>query len=325
MEQNYLVSEESALERKENQMLEMKNLQKGYNDRPVIHDISICVRRGEIHGLVGSNGAGKTTLLKCAGGIYKPAQGTVQYEGQDIYDNPEVKKKVAYVSEQLDFINIYSVVGIAGYYRNFYDTFSGEKFDDLAKRFGLKLKKNIGTLSKGQRAKLNFILAIAQQPEYLIMDEPENGMDTEGKSLFRDILIEEVERGQIGVLFSSHDLATVEQLCDGVTMLEAGECFAQKSVDELKEKVQKWKGVLPQKTTDKKLSDMILHETSRIGTLSEFYTVGERGGNERILEKMGITDYSAQQITLEEVYTLLKKIYIQGQRGIMERQREETE
>ena len=293
-------------------MLEIKNLHKGYNNRTVIHGINICVNRGEIHGLIGSNGAGKTTLLKCAAGIYKPAQGTVQYDEKDIYDNPEVKAKVAYVSEQLDFINIYSVAGMAKYYQNFYDTFSGKKFDDLVKRFDINPKKNIGTLSKGQSSKLNFILAIAQQPEYLIMDEPESGMDAESKAMFRDILIEEVEKEQIGVLFSSHNITDVERMCDNVTMMEAGEIFAQKSVDEFMESIQKWRGILPHKATDDKLLTMIIHETSRIGDLSEFYTVGEREESERILKKSGVVDYSGQQITLEEIYTLLKKIYMQG-------------
>ena len=183
-------------------MLEIKNLQKGYNNRPFIHGINICIRRGEIHGLIGANGAGKTTLLKCATGIYKPAQGSVKYDEQDIYDNPEVKAKVAYVSEQLDFIKIYSVAGMAAYYQNFYETFSGKKFDDLVNHFGIDPKKNIGTLSKGQRSKLNFVLAIAQQPEYLIMDEPESGMDAESRAMFRDILIEEVERESRSECFS---------------------------------------------------------------------------------------------------------------------------
>ena len=296
-------------------MLEIKNLQKGYNNQPVIHGIDICIHQGEIHGLIGSNGAGKTTLLKCATGIYKPAQGTVQVDEKDIYDNPEVKAKVAYVSEQLDFINIYSVAGLAKYYQNFYDTFSEEKFDNLVKRFGLNPKRNIGTLSKGQRSKLNFILAIAQRPEYLIMDEPESGMDVEGKAMFRDVLIEEVEKEQIGVLFAAHNLADVERMCDSVTMMEAGEVFAQKSVDEFKESVQKWSGILPQKTTDDKLFSMTVHAASGIGDLSEFYTVGERQENERILQKLGIADYSGQQITLEEIYILLKKIYMQGKEG----------
>ncbi len=293
-------------------MLEIKNLQKGYNNRPVIHGINICIHRGGIHGLIGSNGAGKTTLLKCAAGIYEPAQGMVQYDEKDIYDNPEVKAKVAYVSEQLDFVNIYSVAGMAAYYKNFYDTFSGKKFDELVKRFGINPKKNIGTLSKGQRSKLNFILAIAQNPEYLIMDEPESGMDAESKAIFRDILIEEVDREQIGVLLASHDLADVERMCDSVTMMEAGEIFAQKSVDELMESVQKWRGILPKNTTDDKLFAMTVHAASGIGDISEFYTVGERAESERILKKLGIGDYSGQQITLEEIYTLLKKIYMQG-------------
>ncbi|MDE6687522.1 MAG: ABC transporter ATP-binding protein [Lachnospiraceae bacterium] len=292
-------------------MLEIKNLHKGYNNRPVIHGIDICIHQGEIHGLIGSNGAGKTTLLKCVTGIYKPAQGTILYDEKDIYDNPEVKAKVAYVSEQLDFINIYSVAGMASYYQNFYDTFSREKFDDLVKCFDINPKKNIGTLSKGQRAKLNFSLAIAQQPKYLIMDEPESGMDAEGKAMFRDILIEEVDKEQIGVLFSCHDLADVERMCDSVTMMEAGEVFAQKSVDEFMESVQKWKGILPQKPTDKTLFDMTVHAASKIGDLSEFYTVGKREDNEYLLKKLGIEDYSRQQITLEEIYILLKKRYLQ--------------
>lgn len=303
-------------------MLEIKNLQKGYNNQPILQDINICVHRGEIHGLIGSNGAGKTTLLKCAAGIYKPAVGNVQYDGQEIYDNPEVKKTVAYVSEQLDFINIYTVTGMAKYYRNFYDTFSMEKFDKLVKQFGINPKKNIGTLSKGQRAKLNFCLAIAQQPQYLIMDEPESGMDAEGKKMFRDILIEEVDKGQIGVLFSSHDLMDVEHMCDSVTMMESGEIFARKAVDEFMDGVQKWKGVLPVKVTDEELFAMTVYTTSKLGNISEFYTVGEREENERILGKLGIEDYAGQQITLEEIYTLLKKIYIQGKQGANEKREE---
>ena len=303
-------------------MLEIKNLHKGYNNRSVIHGIDLCVHQGEIHGLIGSNGAGKTTLLKCAAGIYKPAQGTVQYDGKDIYDNPEVKASVAYVSEQLDFINIYSVAGMAAYYQNFYDTFSGEKFDELVKRFGINPKKNIGTLSKGQRSKLSFILAIAQQPKYLIMDEPESGMDAESKAMFRDILIEEVDREQIGVLFSCHDLADVERMCDSVTMMEAGVVFAQKSVDEFMESVQKWKGILPQEAADDKRFTMTVHAASRIGDLSEFYTVGEREESEHILNKLGIGEYSGQQVTLEEIYMLLKKIHVQGRGRVSDVQTE---
>ncbi len=303
-------------------MLEIKNLYKGYNNRSVIHGINICIHQGEIHGLIGSNGAGKTTLLKCVTGIYKPARGTIQYEEKEIYDNPEVKAKVAYVSEQLDFINIYTVSGMASYYQNFYDTFSREKFDDLMKRFGINPKKNIGTLSKGQRAKLNFILAIAQQPDYLIMDEPESGMDAEGRAMFRDILIEEVEKEQIGVLFSCHDLTDVERMCDSVTMMEAGKIFAQKTVDEFMESVQKWKGILPQKPTDGNLFGMTVHAASKIGDLSEFYTVGEREKNERILQELGIKDYSGQQITLEEIYMLLKKRYMQGKGKMVDIQKE---
>ena len=97
-----------------------------------------------------------------------------------------------------------------------------------------------------------------------------------------------------------------------MTMIEAGEVFAQKSVDEFMESVQKWNGILPQKTTDDKLFATTVHEEFKIGNLSEFYTVGEREESERILKELGIEEYSGQQITLEEIYILLKKMHMQG-------------
>ena len=94
--------------------------------------------------------------------------------------------------------------------------------------------------------------------------------------------------------------------------MAAGEVFAQKSVDEFMESVQKWKGILPERAADDKRFAMTIHAASRIGDLSEFYTVGEQEESESILKKLGIGDYSGQQITLEEIYMLLKKIYMQG-------------
>ncbi len=88
------------------------------------------------------------------------------------------------------------------------------------------------------------------------------------------------------------------------------------------ESVQKWKEFLPQKTTDDKPFAMTVHAASKIGDLSEFYTVGEREESERILKKLGIGDYSGQQITLEEIYTLLKKIYVQGKGRVIDIQKD---
>ena len=293
-------------------MLEIKNLYKGYNNKPFIHDINLTLERGQIHGLIGSNGSGKTTLLRCAAGIFKPQQGTVQYDGKAVYDTPEVKKKIAFMTEELDFNQIYSVGGIGRYYQKFYENFSMEKYLDLIDRFHVKKRKAIGTLSKGQRTKMVLSLAIASQPEYLLMDEPESGMDVESRKLVHDLLIEAAENNSVGILLTTHDIDEVERLCDVVTMIEHGEIFAQGSVVELMEKVQKWKGVWPEKITDQQLYDMVVQEGTKLGKISEFYTIGEREENERLLEKLGVNDLCYEQISLEEMYIAMKNRFLKS-------------
>ena len=288
-------------------MLEIKNLDKGYNGGLVIRGINLKVNKGEIHGLIGDNGAGKTTLLKCVAGIYRPAAGEVLFDGEPVYDQPTVKEKIAYVSEQLEFSRFYSVRELAKYYKIFYDSFSMDRWMELAERFSLNQRKTVSALSKGQRAKLYFALALAIQPQYLIMDEPESGMDTESKEIFRELLIDEVDKNQTAVLFSSHDLKDLERLCDSVSMMEEGEIIVSQSIDQLMESVQKWSGVIPEQITKNHLLEKRVYPGAAIGNLTELFTVGDKAENAKRLEELGIQDCVAKQISLEEIYLTLKK------------------
>ena len=201
-------------------MLKVKNLCKKYNGNQVLYRVDLQVERGEIHGLLGANGAGKTTIIKCLNGMFKPDEGLVTYEEKEIFDNPNVKQKVAYVSEQQEFISAFSIDGMVNLYDNFYENFSKEKFQKLNETFGLNKKSNVSNLSKGSKTKLAFMLAIAQNPEYLIMDEPESGLDADSRKLFRDVLIEEVDANKIGVVFSSHNLHDVENMHNAIDYVE---------------------------------------------------------------------------------------------------------
>lgn len=291
-------------------MLEICNVSKKYNQNEVVHGVNIKVEKGEIHGLIGSNGAGKTTLIKCLTGIYRPDGGCVIYDGESVYDHVAVKQKVAYVSDHQEFVPAYSVEGMVRFYQNFYDGFSREKFDKLNQQFGLNKKSNVASLSKGSKTKLAIMLAIASCPEYLIMDEPETGLDAESRKLFRDILIEEVDQNQMGVLLSSHNLSGIESMCDCITIMENGKVLLQESLDVLMEQTQKWNVVLSEDSALEENfrsaeTDIVVH--SHMGKMAEVFTFGNRDKNQELLKTLGVVEMEGKRLTLEEVYCLMKE------------------
>lgn len=287
-------------------MIKVENAGKGYNRVMAVQNMDITVNRGEIHGVIGSNGAGKTTLLKCLAGIYRLDEGRISYDGGEIYDTPATKKRVAYVSDNQEFISIYSIAGILRLYQNFYEDFSIIRFDELNKRFGLNKKKTVGSLSKGQKTKLAFMLAIAQGAEYLIMDEPESGLDVESRQYFKDVLIEEVENRELGVIISSHNLLGLEKICDSLTIMEKGRSLWQGTADALMGSAQKWQAVWEDAEILKNLENPKLRICGQLGSLTEFYTMGSREENRELLLKSGAKELEGRQITLEEIYCLVK-------------------
>lgn len=287
-------------------MIKVEKAGKGYHGLMAVQNINMTTDRGEIHGLIGANGSGKTTLLKCLAGIYRTDEGKILYDGQEIYDKPEVKQKVAFVSDSQEFISIYSVSQILNLYQIFYSNFSLSKFDELNEKFQLNKKKIIGNLSKGQKTKLAFMLAVAQRAEYLIMDEPEGGLDAESQKLFKDILINEVEERQLGVVISSHNLTGIEKMCDSLTILEKGKAVWQGDMSELMEGVQKWQAVWSDEEKMKNLTEPEIVICGKVGKLVEFYTIGNREKNMGLLRRNGAEELEGKQITLEEVYCLMK-------------------
>lgn len=215
-------------------MFVAKNVYKKYYKKDIVKDFSIVLKRGEIHGLIGENSAGKTTIMKCLVGIYGCDKGEVLCDEKPVYDNPKVKEKIAYIADVNEYYKNYTVEKMVELFETFYESFSRTKFDTLNQDFQLNTKVSVGKLSKGQKMRFAFMLALSQSPDYLIMDEPTSGLDVAGKKLFFDHLIAEVENNQLGVLISSHHLEHLEKVCDQITILSHGEVLAQNSVEDVK-------------------------------------------------------------------------------------------
>ncbi len=286
-------------------MLEIKNLWKGYNKTKVIKGVNLSVEKGEIHGLIGENSAGKTTLIKCAAGVYKPDEGEILYDGEPIYDNPSVKEKVGYVADSNEYISLYTVSRMVDMYEDFYPKFSREKFNEYNEIFKLDVKKRIYSLSKGQKMRLAFMLETSKQPEYLILDEPTSGLDPIAKAKFYELLINEVEHNDIGVLISSHNLEGLERICDSVTMLHKGVVDRQMSMDDMKCELTQL-NVVFEGGASKKVYDM--PEILRITNVGSIYTLIVRDYDEDFASKLksnGASLVEPLDISLEELFVVL--------------------
>ncbi len=225
-------------------MIKAIGMEKKYDTGFRVSDLDIEIEKGEITGLVGENGCGKTTLIKCLCGIYQPTKGKALCDEKKIYDTPESKEKIAYVSDSQEMLPFYSVKRIGKLYEKMYEGFDPSRFEELKEQFGLSDRQNVSDLSKGQKMALHFSLAIARKADYLIMDEPLSGLDMKKVQLVQDILLNTMEKQNPGILISSHDLDELETLCDKFIFMKEGRVVMQGSIQQIQEKVGKWQAVL---------------------------------------------------------------------------------
>lgn len=288
-------------------MLEVKNLYKGYNKVSVLKDVSLTVAPGEIHGLIGENSAGKTTLIKCVTGIYKADAGSIVYDGKGVYDNPEVKECIGYVADYNEYIAGYTVTKMVHMYECFYDRFDKQKFNEYNAIFKLPVNKYVSSLSKGQKMRLAFMLELSKQPDYLIMDEPTSGLDPVAKAKFFEMLINEVEQRNIGVLISSHNLDGLERICDSVTMMHEGKVERQLSMEDMKEQLTRL-NVVFEGGAGKKIYEM--PNILKISNVGSIYTLVVRDYDESFakeLRKNGAGFMETMEISLEELFVVLEE------------------
>lgn len=225
--------------------IEVRHVSKSYGSLEAVHDVSIAVKKGTIHGLIGENGSGKTTLIKCMTGIFRPDAGEVLIDGEPVFENPVVKAKIGYVADSNPFFSGYTIGQMASFYAEMYQTFEKKAFEGYKKLFGLSDAQKVRGLSKGQKMRLAICLNLAIRPEVLILDEPTSGLDAVAKKEVLDLLVEEVEAREMTIFISSHHLAELEKICDCLTLIKGGEVKTSDAIDEVKQSVKKIQAVFP--------------------------------------------------------------------------------
>ena len=154
-------------------MIEVKGVSKAFDGFQALDDLTMTVPTGAIYGLVGPNGAGKSTILRHITGVYQQDKGLVLVDGQNVYENPAVKEKIADIPDELYSFGSASVRDMARFYRGFYPKFDQKRYEALKEVFHtVDEKRPIRRLSKGMQKQAAFWLALCLRPEVLVLDEP---------------------------------------------------------------------------------------------------------------------------------------------------------
>jgi ABC-2 type transport system ATP-binding protein len=198
-------------------------LTKYYGRRCVVNSLTLNVPEGSVYGLLGRNGCGKSTTLKMLLGFVRPDRGSAQILGDDSASlKPATRAKVAYIAEGHPFLRWMSVGEAVDFTRSFYPRWNTELLDQILDHFALSRRAKIHSLSNGQRAQVSLALAVAPDPELLILDDPTLGLDTVVRRDFLESLIQIIQREGRTILISSHVLADVERVADRIGIMVDG-------------------------------------------------------------------------------------------------------
>ncbi len=221
--------------------IEIKGVTKSFRGKAVLDGVDLTVRKGEIYAFLGRNGAGKTTTIQMLLGLLDRDGGEVRVLGLDPKkDAIEIRRRVGYMAEDQTMYGWMKVSEISSFLEPFYPTWNRDLVRKYETQFELDPNQKIKNLSKGQNARLALLLALAHEPELVILDDPTLGLDPiMRKELMRDV-IDHLQGAGVTVFFSSHLLYEIEPIADRVAILDGGVIVREETTDALREDVKRF-------------------------------------------------------------------------------------
>ena len=220
-----------------NYHINVVNLVKNFDEQSVIKNISFKVKKNSIVGILGKNGAGKTTLLGMLLGLITPTKGDVYILGKNLKLNKkEILSEINFQSPYVDLPKKMTVEQNLCFYSRLYGIKNFNKvIENLANELKVKdlLKKNYGSLSAGQKTKINLCKALLNKPKLLLLDEPTASLDPETSIFIRNYLLEYQKRTSSSILITSHNLNEVQAMCSNIILLKSGEIVSQGNIKQI--------------------------------------------------------------------------------------------
>jgi len=218
--------------------ISFRDVYRRFGDHDVLRGLTFDVQPGSVYALLGRNGSGKTTAIRTLLGFLEPHHGSARVLGRDSRClGPADRARVGYVTEGHRLYGVMTVEGILQFEAGTRPDFSLGRALDAVKRFGLRPGQRIRRLSRGQRAQVALICAVAADPEVLVFDDPAMGLDVVMRREFLDVMIDLLSDRGCSVLLSSHILTDVERIADRIGILHGGRLIVDASMDDLKRRV----------------------------------------------------------------------------------------
>ena len=281
-------------------MIEVKNLVKTFDGFRALDGLTMTVPCGAVYGLVGPNGAGKSTLLRHLTGIYRPDSGTVTVDGEPVFENPAVKRRIAYIPDDVFYFRSASIADMANFFAGACPTFDWERYEKLRKAFDLDEKQPIRRFSKGMQKQAAFWLAMSMAPDVLVLDEPVDGLDPVMRRQVWSLVMADVADRGTTVLVSSHNLRELEDVCDHVGILDHGKLLLERSLSDLQENIVKVMIALPEgQALPQDLN--ILHDQAT-GRMHTLILRGDADALEAYLAAAQPQYMDVVPLTLEEIF-----------------------
>ena len=292
-------------------MIETSGLTKRFDDITAVDHIDAKIKEGSVFGLIGTNGAGKSTFLRMVSGILKPDEGTVLIDGENVYENPKVKSKFFYISDDQYFFANGPPVELMKFYKTIYPAFDEPRFFHLLESFDLGKKRKISTFSKGMKKQLAILLGLSAKTEYLLCDETFDGLDPVMRQSVKSIFAKEMQERQFTPVIASHNLRELEDICDHVGLLHQGGVLLSKDLEEMKCNIQKIQCVFSSKEEEKRLLKQLdIVKCDRRGSL---LTLTVRGSREEMIAMFAAADclfHEVLPLSLEEIF--ISETEVQG-------------
>ena len=282
-------------------MIEVRDVIKKFDGFAALDTATLTVPKGSVYGLVGPNGAGKSTLIRHLTGIYRQDAGSLEIDGQSVWENAALKARIAAIPDDWYFFLQATIRDMMRFYKGFYPNFSTERYEKLKEVFAIDEKRQIRRLSKGMQKQVAFWLALSAMPDYLILDEPVDGLDPVMRRQVWSLMMGDVSERGTTVLVSSHNLRELEDVCDHVGIMDHGKVLLERSLVQLQDNMVKLQVVFKDGMNEVPADLPVLH-ASKLGRI---HTLIMRMNAEEATARVAAYDpmlIDAVPLTLEEIF-----------------------
>ena len=215
------------------ELLEIKKLNKSFDNKEILKNINLKIKHGRIIGLLGKNGAGKTTIIKLINDLLTPTSGEILVNGKKI--GVETKKIISYLPERTYLNKQMKVSEVLSFFNDFYDNFDIEKAKKLLIDLDLDINQNLSKMSKGMQEKVQLVLVMSREADLYILDEPLGGVDPATRDYILDTILSNFNENA-SVIISTHLISDIERILDEVVFIDNGKIVLQSDTDELRKK-----------------------------------------------------------------------------------------